>query len=263
MTPIFSVIMPAYNSELTIFDSIESVVEQTFLDFELLVVDDHSSDSTVKIVQQCCHSDARVKLLSNHYPKGASGARNTALDSASGRYISFLDSDDYWLSNHLHNMYCAFRRGYVIAHSDYNVVNASGRFLYEMRTPQVVTSGMMIFSNFLPNLTVGYDSHYFGKVYSPYFSSRNDYALWLELFAKDHSVVSNKSHSAPSACYRLSPGGLSGRHPVVNLVKYFSVVSSYYPAFLVLLSAPIYLFLIVLKKKVPSFYNCLVLRFLS
>jgi glycosyltransferase involved in cell wall biosynthesis len=90
--------MPAYNSGKTIKDSIQSVLEQTYQEWELFIVNDGSSDDTVTIVEK--YEDNRIKLI-NQKNGGVSNARNNALRQATGEYISFLDSDDLWLNNKL------------------------------------------------------------------------------------------------------------------------------------------------------------------
>ena len=98
--PRFSVIMPAYCSARTIGSAIESALEQSFVDFELIVVDDGSTDQTAAIVSAYAALDPRVELLSQRNA-GPSAARNAAIERARGRFISFLDSDDAWFPTYL------------------------------------------------------------------------------------------------------------------------------------------------------------------
>nr|WP_255668952.1 glycosyltransferase family 2 protein [Buttiauxella sp. A2-C1_F] len=86
--------MPAFNSGKTIKESINSVLIQTYSNFELLIIDDDSTDNTVSVVNE--FTDSRIILLSNCNSKGAAGARKTGIDHSSGKYIAFLDSDDMW-----------------------------------------------------------------------------------------------------------------------------------------------------------------------
>lgn len=91
-----SIIMPAFNAEATIHASIQSVICQTYSNWELIVIDDGSSDSTMKIVQELIQEDSRIKLGVNKLTKGAAGARQSAINISKGTYIAFLDSDDLW-----------------------------------------------------------------------------------------------------------------------------------------------------------------------
>jgi glycosyltransferase involved in cell wall biosynthesis len=99
--PLVSIIMPAYNAELTIHRSIQSVLNQSYDNWELLICNDSSTDGTSRIVTGYLNKDDRIRFFKNEYNKGAPGARNTLLKYASGEYIAFLDSDDVWYSNKL------------------------------------------------------------------------------------------------------------------------------------------------------------------
>ena len=105
----FSVIMPSYNSSLFIKTAIESVLNQDFKDWELLVVDDHSNDESWNIISEYArkHDSILGFKLSKH--KGAAYARNYAIRKSKGRYIAFIDSDDYWLPNKLKVQYSIFK----------------------------------------------------------------------------------------------------------------------------------------------------------
>jgi glycosyltransferase involved in cell wall biosynthesis len=99
MDPTVSVIIPAYNRASTILRAVQSVLDQTFQDFELIIVDDGSTDSTREIVESI--KDPRIRLLCHEKNLGAAPARNTGMKSARGAYIAWLDSDDEWLSEKL------------------------------------------------------------------------------------------------------------------------------------------------------------------
>lgn len=95
--------MPVYNRESTIERAIESVLKQTYTNFELIIVNDKSTDNTLQVINRFIQKDIRVKYIDNKREKGVSGARNSALDISKGDYIAFLDSDDEWLEFHLKN----------------------------------------------------------------------------------------------------------------------------------------------------------------
>lgn len=96
-----SVIIPTYNRAAWLPRSMKSVFDQTHTDWDLIVVDDRSTDQTKEYVTQLSQSDPRIRYVSNTRGKGVSGARNTGIDLASGKFIAFLDSDDEWTPNHL------------------------------------------------------------------------------------------------------------------------------------------------------------------
>ena len=101
MAPFISIIMPVYKSEKYIVKCVESVIAQTFTDFELLLVDDCSPDNSGKICDEFAKKDSRIKVI--HIPEngGVSNARNTAMNMVNGEYLCFLDSDDYFDNNML------------------------------------------------------------------------------------------------------------------------------------------------------------------
>lgn len=96
-----SIIMPAYNAEKYIEEAIESVIEQTYETWELIVVDDASTDGTVAVVQECATKDSRINLIRLSKNGGVANARNVAIENAKGRFLAFLDSDDLWVRQKL------------------------------------------------------------------------------------------------------------------------------------------------------------------
>lgn len=127
-TPRLSVIMPAYNSALYIEQAIHSVLEQGFAALELIVVDDGSSDATAEIVRGLIGRDDRVKLISQANSGKPSIARNTGIAAAKGSYLSFLDSDDYWLPGRVSSMVEAMdaHPEWVAAFHDLKLITADG-----------------------------------------------------------------------------------------------------------------------------------------
>jgi len=97
--PKVSVVVPAYNRERLILHALNSVLAQTFADFEILAVDDGSTDGTIQAIQSC--TDPRIRCLRHEKNRGAAAARNTGIQAARGEYVAFLDSDDEWLPHKL------------------------------------------------------------------------------------------------------------------------------------------------------------------
>ena len=124
--PLVSVIMPAYNAELFIEKAILSVANQTFSDWELLVIDDGSSDQTPTIVSKLASADHRIKFLINKENMGCAKSRNRGLDIAVGKYIAFLDSDDIWHPQKLERQLEAIKNsGVGICYCSYEIIDAS------------------------------------------------------------------------------------------------------------------------------------------
>ena len=99
--PLVSVIMPAYNAEKYIEEAVSSVLSQTYKNWELLILDDCSSDCTAEIAEYFASLDTRIRLLRNPQNMGVAKTRNRGFDIAKGEWIALLDSDDVWHSDKL------------------------------------------------------------------------------------------------------------------------------------------------------------------
>lgn len=99
--PLVSIIIPTYNRERFLHRSIDSVLQQTYTNWELLIIDDRSTDNTKNVVDKYLRRDRRIKYLKNMHKKGPAGARNQGVEQAKGEYIAFLDSDDEWKPWHV------------------------------------------------------------------------------------------------------------------------------------------------------------------
>lgn len=99
--PVVSVVIPTHNRAHFLERAVTSVEKQGVDDYELLIVDDRSTDTTTQIIQGLCEMNPHIRYLENAYPRGPSGARNFGIDNSSGKYIAFLDSDDTWSPGHL------------------------------------------------------------------------------------------------------------------------------------------------------------------
>ena len=104
MNPAITVIIPAYNSSATILRAINSVINQTFRDFELIVIDDGSTDKTLELLGYF-EGNEHIRIISFKENRGVSGARNAGMREATGKYIAFLDADDYWLEDKLEKQF--------------------------------------------------------------------------------------------------------------------------------------------------------------
>lgn len=126
--PLVSVVMPCYNASRYIAASIDSVIAQTYRNWELIIVDDCSSDDSVDVIQSYLVKDNRIKLIRNTSPSGSPAEpRNIGIDSSLGEYIAFLDSDDIWTSDKLEKQLSLFQNDdYVIVYCDYEVLNEDG-----------------------------------------------------------------------------------------------------------------------------------------
>jgi glycosyltransferase involved in cell wall biosynthesis len=201
MNPLVSVIIPAFNASKYIVDTIESVLSQSFTDFELIIVDDGSTDGQFDLIFPFCLRDMRVKCI---YQKntGVSTSRNTGFNHSSGKYIAFLDADDIWLPNNLTAKLEKFENGnFGLVHSDGYLIDehsevkpglmsgCEGYLLKDMlewkRTQipgpsSILVKREVLFSAglFDPGLSTSADHDFFLRVASNYAIGRVEYPTW-------------------------------------------------------------------------------------
>ncbi|ATC74000.1 hypothetical protein BG257_05005 [Proteus mirabilis] len=176
-----SIIMPAFNSDSVIKESIESVLGQTHTNFELIICDDLSTDNTKEIIKKYVEIDQRIKLVNNIFKKGAAGARNSCIQASTSRYICFLDSDDLWAPEKLEKQ-INFMKKHKIAmtHSDYVMFDAKNN-KKTIQSPKVIS-----FSNIIKKCDIGCLTVMLDKKLIPYdisfpYTPKEDYALWVYL----------------------------------------------------------------------------------
>ena len=186
MTPLVSIIMPAYNAEKYIGQAILSVQNQTFPNWELLIVDDFSTDNTVEIVNDACAKDSRIIFTQLIKNSGTGVARNTALQIAKGRYIAFLDADDLWRADKLEKQLDYMQNNnYAFCFSYYDLINSEGFEIGKQVTaPTEITFSKLFVANWIGNLTAIYDSEIVGKMTIASARKRQDWTLWLKIILK-------------------------------------------------------------------------------
>lgn len=189
--PMVSVIMPMYNSARFIKEAIGSVVAQTYQNWELLIVDDGSTDGSIEIVERYAGNDSRIRLLINNDHTGLPSApRNYGIRNAKGQFIAFLDSDDLWLPYKLERQLSFFNSDNVaIVFSNYEKIDEEGnRENRVVVSPMRVTYHDMLYSNYIGNLTGIYNRKVTGTQYLPDIH-HEDYALWLHILRKGFKAV--------------------------------------------------------------------------
>ena len=173
--------MPSYNASQFVTESINSVLLQTYLNWELLVVDDCSKDDSVRIVQKFVDIDQRVRLFPLEKNVGAAAARNVAIGQAKGQYIAFLDSDDVWNEDKLEKQLAFMKQNsYAFVFSDYYVMEEDGRKTGNIvRVPISLTYHQYLRNTIIGCLTVMIDRKQTGDFRMPLIKSSHDMALWL------------------------------------------------------------------------------------
>lgn len=185
--PQVSVVMPCFNSAQTLCQAVDSVIAQSFAGWELIVVDDGSTDECPDILSQYAASDERIRIFKNERPSGASGARNRGLKEVSGRYIAFLDSDDYWLPHKLETQINAMRQHAAgLACSAFDVIDGKGRLIGDVRpNPGPLTYRSMLRYNSVGCLTAMLDREFCGDIrFNPELTKNEDYQLWLSVLRR-------------------------------------------------------------------------------
>lgn len=204
-----SVIMPAYNSGDYIEAAIDSVLNQTYRNLELIIYDDASSDDTFLTAQKASERDSRIKIFKGKTNCGVAAARNNAIKEAKGQYLAFLDSDDLWKPEklelqikHMIETQCA------LCYSSYAFINSKGKFLNK-KTAVIKENAdyrSLLKDNFIGLLTVVIDITKTGEI--KFSSGRHeDLILWLSLAKKGYRL---KGLNRSLALYRVSGSSLSG-----------------------------------------------------
>jgi len=173
-----------YNSSQFLEETVNSVLRQEFQDWEWLVTDDASSDNSVEILRN--FADPRIKIFTTEKNKGAGAARNISLQNASGKYITFLDSDDYWEPNFLREMTAFMKANNAeLAYSNYARCNEKLQPVIEdFKADKTVTFNNLLMTCRLSLLSSMYDCSRTGKFYFPEASKREDHVMWLNLLKK-------------------------------------------------------------------------------
>ncbi|ELZ5773640.1 glycosyltransferase family 2 protein [Vibrio metschnikovii] len=180
--PLVSIITPSYNCAQTIHKTIQSVQAQTYPYWEMVIVDDYSTDNSVDIINGYAKQDPRIRVIARKWNAGPAIARNVAIEESMGRFIAFLDSDDRWHPTKLKKQ-IEFMLGYKVAlsYTSYNKYDSEGKFLGAFIPPIKLSYHDLLKSNSIGCLTAIYDSNLIGKVYMPNIAKRQDMGLWLRI----------------------------------------------------------------------------------
>lgn len=178
-----SIITPTYNSAEYIAETIESIIRQTYPNWELLITDDCSSDHTVEIIKQHAGKDSRIKWFQLHQNSGAATARNNSIKNAKGRFIAFCDSDDLWLPQKLERQLNFMQeKDAAISYTAIEMIDENGVLLKEKRNVKECIDYKFLLKNTLINTSSALvDKTKTGDFTMPLLRSYQDYALWLQL----------------------------------------------------------------------------------
>ncbi len=180
--PLVSVITPCFNASLTLPKTLESILAQTFTDWELILVDDCSPDDTCDKAQAYCDADTRIHLIRQLENGGAAVARNAGIERAKGRYIAFLDADDSWHPNKLERQLELMQsNNWPLSFTSYARVDENDNLISLVGVPETITYRELLKTNVIGCSTAMYDTAVVGKVFMPDMRKRQDFGLWLKI----------------------------------------------------------------------------------
>lgn len=212
-----SIIMPSYNTADYIKESIESVKNQTYKNWELLIIDDCSTDNTDEIVQEYL-VDNRIKYIKNDQNSGAAVSRNKGLKVAKGKWVAFLDSDDLWMAEKLEKQILFMERNnYHFSYTCYREIDSSSKpnGIYLTGPSKITKKGMYKYC-WVGCLTVMYNAEKIGLIQIDNIKKNNDYAMWLKICKKETCYLLNEV----LASYRRGRIGSISTHGYIQLIKW-------------------------------------------
>lgn len=211
MPPLVTVITPSFNSFLYISEAVASVLNQTFKDWELIIIDGGSLDGTIDLIQNFVELDPRIKLIHNFDDCGPAHARAVGIDSATGKYIAFLDADDLWLPSKLEKQVGFMEQNnYSFTYTLYSQISADGLKMSEPLTAQKSYSyPQYLGCRGIGNLTVVVRRDAFTPLVLNTFKYRAEDTIWWLLIMK--SGITAYLLPEVLASYRITPGSLSSQ----------------------------------------------------
>lgn len=216
--PLISIITPVYNASEFIEYTVNSVLHQTYSNWELILIDDGSTDGSKEKCDEISKTNPRIYFEAQSINKGAAFCRNRATQLATGEFIAFLDSDDFWTPDKLEIQVDFMQRTDCdVSFSNYLHIDQEGNPLNR----RVIALPMLSYhkqlrNNYIGNLTGMYRNERIGKVFSPLLRKRQDWGLWLEAIKRSGKPA--LGIPADLAFYRIRKSSMSTNK--VGLIKY-------------------------------------------
>lgn len=215
-----SVIMPAYNCEKFIVCTLDSLFSQTYTKWELVVVDDCSTDKTAEILKKYAEKDCRIVYVRNEINSGAAVTRNKAVSLATGQYLAFLDSDDVWKEDKLEKQIAFMQEeGASFSCTEYDKIDENNKNLNRIVKVSEKLDYWGLLKNCPGNSTIIYDAHALGKHIIPDIRKRNDYVMWLSVIKASKFIV---GLPVVLSSHRVRKDSISAQK--VKLIKYHWLV---------------------------------------
>ncbi|MEA1880684.1 MAG: glycosyltransferase family 2 protein [Campylobacterota bacterium] len=207
ITLLVSIITPSYNAQDFLQPCIDSVLSQTYRNWELIIVDDCSSDNSQKIIEMYAKKDSRIKPIFLQQNVGAAMARNHAITAAKGEYIAFLDSDDTWLPHKLEKQLTFMQKeNLAFSYASYYTMSETGQETGKFIVPENISYESILRTCSIGCLTAIYDVNKLGKTYMIDASKGEDLALWLNIMKR---IKVTQGIQEPLAHYRIQSNSLS------------------------------------------------------
>jgi teichuronic acid biosynthesis glycosyltransferase TuaG len=259
-SPFVSVVVPLYNNAEFVSDSISSVLSGKYSNLEVIVIDDCSTDRGVDIIEDIMSRDDRVKLITSAQNSGVAASRNLGIDRSQGKYIAFLDSDDFWHENKLSDQINFMVQNSVgFSYTGYNVVNRDGAIVSRINVPKIVNFRKMTFSNWIGCSTVVVSRSVLQDRRFNNITKREDYLLWLEILSEsdyayglNKPMVSYRRHGAQNSAHKINMAS-------ENFALYLRVFDGNY--FKATFSFIFYMFFGIIKAIKILFFDKFVNRF--
>ena len=253
--PLVSIIVPCFQAENTIIRALSSIEDQLYKNIEVFIIDDFSSDHTVELVENYIENKQKFKIIKLNKNMGAGRVRTLGLNKSSGKYIAFLDADDFWNKNKLSYQVDILEKdsNIIIVQCNYNVINIKGENIAKIKPPRKINFLSMHFSNFIATSATMFRSElkYAKKMSS--IRRRQDYAFWINILKNNKGFA----YTIPKflCSYTKVKGSLSssGIKNLAGNFKMFNEVLEYNFLISILLVSLNTIFSI--KKKLGLFLN--------
>ena len=209
---LISVILPAYNAEKTVAEAVRSVLSQSYTNFELIIIDDASSDGTKAIIEDLAEKDTRIRVISNEKNLGVLKTRLKGIRSAFGKWIAFIDSDDMWAKDKLAEQVAVQQKtaSYLVFTGTAYIDSSGNTLPWEFHVPSDVDYKKLLKQNVIPNSSVMVMKDVFLR-YTPvnedHRDIHEDFACWLSMLREGYRV---SGIDAPLVTYRLSKNSMTG-----------------------------------------------------
>lgn len=245
-SPLVSIIIPVYNAAATISGTVHSVLRQTYPHFEIILVDDASSDNSLECITAIAAQHKAITIITLARNGGPGVARNKGIERAKGKYIAFLDADDRWFPEKLEKQIAFMQaHNYLLTYTWYNTADKNGNIIIKKITSPVSTTyRQLLKQNTIGNLTAIYDCEALGKMYMPELRLRQDWGLWLDILK---TGITAYGLQEVLATYRTSGNSLSANKWKVG--KYNWIILRKYQKLSVFVSAYYFLHFILHKSK--------------